>query len=28
VPTTTVGPYQNVPRSPIVIESATVLPAK
>jgi cyclophilin family peptidyl-prolyl cis-trans isomerase len=27
-PTTTVGPYQNVPRSPIVIESATVLPAK
>ena len=28
VPTATVGPYQNVPRSPIVIESATVLPAK
>jgi cyclophilin family peptidyl-prolyl cis-trans isomerase len=28
VPTTTAGPYQNVPRSPIVIESATVLPAK
>jgi peptidyl-prolyl cis-trans isomerase B (cyclophilin B) len=27
-PTTTVGPYQNVPRSPIVIESATVLQAK
>jgi cyclophilin family peptidyl-prolyl cis-trans isomerase len=27
-PTITVGPYQNVPRSPIVIESATVLPAK
>ena len=27
-PTTTVGPYQNVPRSPIVIESATVLPSK
>ena len=27
-PTATVGPYQNVPRSPIVIESATVLPAK
>jgi cyclophilin family peptidyl-prolyl cis-trans isomerase len=28
VPTTTVGPYQNVPRSPVVIESAAVLPAK
>jgi cyclophilin family peptidyl-prolyl cis-trans isomerase len=28
VPTATVGPFQNVPRSPIVIESATVLPAK
>ncbi len=27
-PTTTVGPYQNVPRSPIVIESAAVLQAK
>jgi len=28
VPTATVGPFQNVPRSPIVIESATFLPAK
>ena len=28
VPTATVGPYQNVPRSPVVIESATVLPGK
>jgi cyclophilin family peptidyl-prolyl cis-trans isomerase len=28
VPTTTVGPYQNVPRTPIVIESAAVLSPK
>ncbi len=28
MPTTTVGPYQNVPASPVVIESVSVLPAK
>jgi len=28
VPTTTVGPYQNVPRTPVVIEAVSVLPAK
>jgi cyclophilin family peptidyl-prolyl cis-trans isomerase len=28
VPTGNAGPHQNVPRDPIVIESATVLPAK
>ena len=27
-PTGNVGPYQNVPREPVVIESATILPAK
>jgi cyclophilin family peptidyl-prolyl cis-trans isomerase len=27
-PTTTIGPHENVPRSPIVIESVSVLPAK
>ncbi len=27
VPTTTVGPHQNVPRQPIIIESARLLPA-
>ena len=28
VPTGNVGPHQNVPREPVVIESATILPAK
>jgi cyclophilin family peptidyl-prolyl cis-trans isomerase len=28
VPTANVGPFQNVPRTPVVIESATLLPAK
>src|SRR5438270_6699442 len=28
VRTTTVGPYQNVPRTPVVIEAVAVLPAK
>jgi cyclophilin family peptidyl-prolyl cis-trans isomerase len=28
VPTTTVGPYENVPRTPVIIESVSVLSAK
>ena len=28
VPTTTVGPFQNVPQAPVVIEAVSVLPAK
>jgi cyclophilin family peptidyl-prolyl cis-trans isomerase len=28
VPTGNAGPHQNVPRDPVVIESALILPAK
>ena len=28
VPTTSVGPYENVPRTPVIIESVSVLSAK
>jgi hypothetical protein len=28
VPTGNAGPHQNVPREPVIIESATVIPAK
>jgi cyclophilin family peptidyl-prolyl cis-trans isomerase len=28
VPTGTAGPYRDVPRDPVIIESATILPSK